>query len=148
MTVAQICSHIHFLHLQESLVVSRLQTLSPPSSQTATSQAPSPWQANSSPTDLESSTSMDDGFDKNSQVRSSFSRFVPFQAHAKTNRTWIIQGDLEGELLSCFQWECIAIRFSFLLKYTWKEWREESRLVFTPKWPHTEATGKTVWLDL
>lgn len=75
----------------------------------------------SSPTDLESSTSMDDGFDKNSQVRSSFSRFVPFQAHAETSRTRIIQGDLEGELLGRFQGECIAVGLSFLLKNTWKE---------------------------
>lgn len=148
-SVARICSHIHLLRLQESLVVSCLRhSLHPVAKQTATSQAPSHWHSNSSPADLESSTSMDDGFDKNSQVCSSFSRFVPFQAHAKTSRTWIIQGDLEGELLSCFQRECIAVRFSFLLMYTWKEGREESRLVFTLKWANTEATGQTHWLDL
>ena len=110
----------------------------------ATSQVPLHGRADIIPTNLKSSTSVDDGFDKNPQVCSSFSRFVPFQAHAKTSRTWIIQRDLEGELLSCFQGEWVAVRLSFLLKRTWKEWRGESRLVFTHKWPRTDTTR---WLD-
>lgn len=75
---------------------------------------------------------MDDGLDKNSQVCSSFSRFVPLQAHPKTSRTRIIQGDFEGELLTCFQGERIAVGFSFLLGSVHeKEEREKSRLIVT-----------------
>lgn len=68
---------------------------------------------------------MDDGLDKNPQVRSSFSRFVPFQAHPKTSRTRIIQRDLKGKLLSCFQGECTTVRFSFLLEAYTKRMKEE-----------------------
>lgn len=102
----------------------------------ATSLVSSRWRVNIIPTHLKSSTSVDDRFDKNPQICSSFSRFVAFQAHAKTGRTWIIQRDLEGELFSVFQRECAAAKFSFLLrKGTWKEWREESRLIF----PHSDG---------
>lgn len=39
---------------------------------------------------LESSTSMDDRFDKNPQVSSSFSGFIPFQANSKASGARII----------------------------------------------------------
>lgn len=75
---------------------------------------------------------MDDGFDKNPHVCSSFARFVPFQAHSQTSRARVIQGDLKGELVCGFRREGPAVRFSFLLwRWTWEEWREESRLIFT-----------------
>lgn len=69
---------------------------------------------------------MDDGLDKNPQVCSSFSRFVPFQAHPQTSRTGIIQRDLKGKLLSCFQGECTTVRFSFLLEEYMKRMKEET----------------------
>lgn len=58
---------------------------------------------------------MDDGFDEDPQICSSFSRFVPFQAHPEPSRTRVIQGDLKGELVSCFWRESVAGRLSFLL---------------------------------
>lgn len=115
----------------------------------ATSLVSSRWRANIIPTHLKSSTSVDDRFDKNPQICSSFSRFVAFQAHAKTGRTWIIQRDLEGELFSVFQRECAAAKFSFLLrKGTWKEWREENRSIFPHSDGQTDAIGKTGWMAL
>lgn len=93
---------------------------------------------------------MDDGLDKNSQVCSSFSRFVPLQAHPKTSRTRIIQGDFEGELLTCFQGECIAVGFSFLLGSAHEKKGKGKKPInsYPLSWPNTDAFGKTGGLQL